>query len=54
MDATERSPASARASSDGAMPRLPDPFDMLPDEQRHELMKDTVTAIIGPALGQAF
>ncbi|WP_437627179.1 hypothetical protein [Sorangium sp. So ce1151] len=36
------------------MSRPADPFDLLPDEQRHELMKDTVTAIFGPALGQAF
>ena len=53
-DLTERSTAPAAAGYDGAMPRPADPFDLLPDEQRHELMKDTVTAIFGPALGQAF
>lgn len=36
------------------MPRLTDPFHVLPEAQRHELMRDTVMAIFGPAVGQAF
>ncbi|WP_437682601.1 hypothetical protein [Sorangium sp. So ce131] len=36
------------------MPRLTDPFDVLPEVQRHELMRDTVMAIFGPTVGQTF
>ncbi|WP_437908282.1 hypothetical protein WME95_10590 [Sorangium sp. So ce327] len=34
--------------------RLTDPFHVLPEAQRHELMRDTVMAIFGPAVGQGF
>lgn len=33
------------------MPRRPDPFDNMPDEERTKLMRDTVKSILGPKVG---